>query len=99
LRAAERAKTEEYRRYDSRLHLAIAEAAGAPSLMQAIADARTRVNSLLDRIPLLTTNLQHSNSQHRMIIDAILGGEVDRARNAMIEHLQGSAALLRGFLG
>jgi GntR family transcriptional regulator, L-lactate dehydrogenase operon regulator len=88
----------EYRRRDSRLHLAVAEAAGAPSLTTAVADVRTRVNELLDAIPLLAVNIEHSNAQHRTIVDAILAGDAAAARRAMAEHLDGTAALLRGFL-
>jgi GntR family L-lactate dehydrogenase operon transcriptional regulator len=89
---------DEYRRRDSRLHLAIAEVTAAPSLMTAVADVRTRVNELLDAIPLLSTNIEHSNAQHRAIVAAILSGDPGAARSAMAEHLAGTAALLRAFL-
>ncbi len=89
---------EDYRRRDSRLHLAIAEAAGSPSLTTAVADIRTRVNELLDAIPLLATNIEHSDAQHRAIVAAILAGDAPAARQTMAEHLDGTAALLRGFL-
>ncbi|ATE53690.1 MULTISPECIES: FadR/GntR family transcriptional regulator [Actinosynnema] len=88
----------DYRRKDSRLHLAIAEAAGSPSLTAAIADVRMRVNALLDHIPLLPPNLAHSNDQHARVVDAVLDGDPEAARRAMAEHLEGTAALLRGFL-
>jgi DNA-binding GntR family transcriptional regulator len=89
---------DEYRRKDSRLHLAIAEATGSPSLTAAVADARTRVNALLDRIPLLPPNLAHSNDQHQVIVTHIVAGDPEAARLAMAEHLDGTALLLRGFL-
>lgn len=89
----------DYRRLDSRLHLTIGELAGAPSLVPLIADNRMRVNELLDRIPLLEPNIAHSNQQHEAIVIAILTGDVGRADDAMREHLDGSASLLRGFLG
>lgn len=88
----------DYRRLDSRLHLAFAELAGTPSLVSLVADSRSRVNDLLDRIPLLAPNIAHSNEQHGAIVDAILRGDEDAAAAAMLEHLAGSAALLRGFL-
>lgn len=88
----------EYRKRDSRLHLAIAEATGSPSLISAVADVRMRLNELLDAIPLLERNIEHSNQQHEAVVDAILRGEPDAARTAMAEHLAGTAALLRGFL-
>ena len=88
----------DYRRMDSRLHLAIAEVSGSPSLTSATADVRMRLNELLDAIPLLAVNLDHSNEQHEAIVAAILAGDPDAARLAMQEHLSGTAALLRGFL-
>lgn len=88
----------EYRRRDSRLHLAIAEVTGSTSLTTAVADVRMRINELLDEIPLLPPNLGHSNAQHEAIVAAILCGDPAAARQAMAEHLEGTAALLRGFL-
>jgi DNA-binding FadR family transcriptional regulator len=88
----------DYRRLDSRLHLAIAEVTGSPSLTSAMADVRMRLNELLDAIPLLERNIQHSNEQHQEIVDAILTGDAEVARRAMHEHLSGTAALLRAFL-
>jgi DNA-binding FadR family transcriptional regulator len=92
------ASAEDYRRLDSRLHLAIAEAAGSPSLVPLLAENRMRVNALLDRIPLLQRNIAHSDKQHEAILVAILAGEPERAGAAMLTHLAGSAALLHGFL-
>jgi DNA-binding FadR family transcriptional regulator len=88
----------EYRRRDSRLHLAIAEVTGSPSLTTSVADVRTRVNRLLDAIPLLALNIEHSDAQHRAVVAAILSGDPAAARQAMRGHLDGTAALLRGFL-
>jgi DNA-binding GntR family transcriptional regulator len=58
-----------------------------------------RVNELLDQIPLLPPNIAHSNKQHESIIQAVLRGDSTVAGEEMRKHLQGSAALLRGFLG
>ena len=69
-----------------------------PSLVSLIADNRSQVNALLDGIPLLRRNIAHSNEQHEAVVIAILTGKPDRAAAAMAEHLEGSAALLRGFL-
>jgi DNA-binding FadR family transcriptional regulator len=92
------AAADDYRRLDSRLHLAIAEAAGSPSLVPLVAENRMRVNSLLDRIPLLQRNIAHSDEQHEAVVVAILAGDPERAAAAMLAHLAGSAALLHGFL-
>ena len=88
----------DYRRLDSRLHLAIAEAAGSPSLVALVAENRMRVNALLDRIPLLRRNIDHSEEQHEAIVTAILASDPEAAATAMLAHVGGSAALLHGFL-
>ena len=88
----------DYRRLDSRLHLAVAEVTGSPSLTAAVAEVRLRTNDLLDAIPLLRPNIEHSNRQHQQLVQAILAGECERARSVMAEHLEGTAMLLRGFL-
>ncbi|MEO5779227.1 MULTISPECIES: FadR/GntR family transcriptional regulator [Arthrobacter] len=87
-----------YRPRDARFHIAIAELTGSPSLVAAVAETRARLNNLLDRIPFLVTNLEHSNVQHAEMADAILSGDPEAAERATIEHLEGTAALLRGFL-
>ncbi len=92
------ASPDDYRRLDSRLHLAIAETAGSPSLVPLVAENRMRLNSLLDRIPLLPRNIAHSDEQHEAIVIAILAGDAQGAAAAMRAHSAGSAALLHGFL-
>jgi DNA-binding FadR family transcriptional regulator len=88
----------DYRRLDSRLHLAVAELAGSPSLTATLTDVRTRLNELLESMPLMPPNLEHSNRQHAAVVSAILAGDPAGARRAMTEHLAGTEALLRGFL-
>ena len=92
------APPDDYRRLDSRLHLAIAEAAGCPSLVPLVAENRMRLNALLDCIPLLPRNIAHSDEQHEQIVIAILAGDGDKAAAAMRAHVAGTAALLHGFL-
>ncbi|GAA3742143.1 FCD domain-containing protein [Leifsonia bigeumensis] len=98
LQETKEASIDDYRRLDSRFHLTIAELTGLPSLVSLIADNRMRVNELLNNIPLLAPNIDHSNEQHEAIVVAILTGDRERAVEAMREHLEGSAALLHGFL-
>ncbi|MBN9612764.1 MAG: FadR family transcriptional regulator [Actinobacteria bacterium] len=88
----------DFRRLDSRLHLLFAELAGSPSLVQLVADLRTRVNAALDCIPMLPPNLSHAQEQHEAIAHAILSGRPEVAAAAMREHVEGTEALLRGFL-
>jgi len=92
------ATADDYRRLDSRLHLAIAEAAGSPSLVPLVAENRMRLNALLDQIPLLPRNIAHSDEQHEAVVLAILAGDCEGAAAAMRAHVEGSAALLHGFL-
>nr|SBO92974.1 Transcriptional regulator, GntR family, in hypothetical Actinobacterial gene cluster [Nonomuraea gerenzanensis] len=89
---------EDYRRLDTAFHLSIAELTGSTLLATTCADARSRVSDLLNAIPMLQVNLDHAAVQHRAIVDAILAGDPDAARRAVVEHLEGTAALLRAFL-
>ncbi|MBQ0854399.1 FadR family transcriptional regulator [Streptomyces sp. BH-SS-21] len=88
----------EYRRLDTLLHLTLAELSGSPTLTAQYAAVRSTVNDLLDCIPLLVRNLEHSQRQHAALVEAVLAGDADGARGAMREHCAGTAALLRGFL-
>ena len=96
--AAAAAALEDYRRLDSLLHLAIAEAAGIPSLVPLVAESRARVNAWLDAFPLLPRAIEHSETHHEEIVQAILTGRPDAAEEAMLEHLAASEALIHGFV-
>jgi DNA-binding FadR family transcriptional regulator len=89
---------QDYRRLDTLFHLSIAELTGSSLLAAACADARMRLNDLLNAIPVLQRNIDHTAGQHAAIANAILAGDTERARRAVAEHLEGTAALLRGFL-
>jgi GntR family transcriptional repressor for pyruvate dehydrogenase complex len=99
LAAVAEAELAGYRQADTRLHLAVAEAAGSAMLTTAVVEVRVHLVDLLNAIPMLERNLVHSNRQHAAIVQAILAGDPARARRAMEEHVDGTAALLRGFLG
>lgn len=88
----------DYRRLDTLLHLTLAELSGSASLTAQYAAVRATVNDLLDCIPLLVRNLEHSQRQHTALVEAVLDGDADGAREMMREHCAGTAALLRGFL-
>ena len=89
---------QDYRRLDTVFHLSIAELTGSSLLAAACTDARMRLNDLLNAIPVLQRNIDHTSGQHTAIVTAILAGDAERARRAVAEHLDGTAALLRGFL-
>jgi DNA-binding FadR family transcriptional regulator len=88
----------DYRRLDTLFHLSIAELTGSSLLAAAATDARARLNDFLNAIPILQRNIDHTAAQHAAIVAAILAGDPARARQAVAEHLEGTAALLRGFL-
>jgi DNA-binding FadR family transcriptional regulator len=83
---------------DSRLHLAIAALGGSASVTAIVAEVQMRLGDFLRAIPVLPANIAHSDRQHAAVVEAILGGQADRARSEMEEHVDGTAALLRGFL-
>jgi len=93
------ASPKDYRRLDTLFHLSIAELTGSSLLAASCADARMRLNDFLNAIPVLQRNIDNTAGQHRAIVQAILAGDAVAARSAVTEHLAGTAALLRGFLG
>jgi len=92
------ANPQDYRRLDTLFHLSIAELTGSSLLSTACTDARMRLNDLLNAIPILRRNIDHTARQHTAIATAILAGDAERARRVVAEHLDGTGALLRGFL-
>jgi DNA-binding FadR family transcriptional regulator len=93
------ASQQDYRRLDTMFHLGIAELTGSSLLSAACTEARMRLNDLLNSIPLLSANISHAAGQHIEIVAAILAGDAELARKMVAEHLEGTGALLRGFLG
>ncbi|MEU2181726.1 FadR/GntR family transcriptional regulator [Streptomyces thermolilacinus] len=98
LRATHDAPLDDYRRQDTLLHLTLAELSGSPTLTERYAAVRATVNDLLDCIPLLVRNLEHAQHQHDALVEAVLEGDAEGAREVAREHCAGTAALLRGFL-
>jgi DNA-binding FadR family transcriptional regulator len=96
--AAAAAKND-YRARDLRLHLAIAELTGSPSLVDAIARVQTQLSDLLGAFPIVEASLKHSDQQHTALVRAIQGGRAARARQLMEIHVDATANLIRGFLG
>ncbi|TQS44384.1 FadR family transcriptional regulator [Cryptosporangium phraense] len=86
------------RRADSRFHLAIASVTGNAPLIAAVADVQARLSGLLELIPVLRSNIAHSDAQHAEIVAAIGRGDGAAAERHMREHCDATAALLRGFL-
>jgi GntR family transcriptional regulator, transcriptional repressor for pyruvate dehydrogenase complex len=83
---------------DAQFHLAIAGVSGSPSLLAAVRQSQDSVHILLATIPVLSRNIEHSHSDHRALVDAVLSGRPDLARRIAEEHCDRTAALLRGLL-
>jgi GntR family transcriptional repressor for pyruvate dehydrogenase complex len=88
-----------HRQADSRLHLGIASATGSPLTIAAVTELQANLHDMLQAIPVLDVNIEHSNQQHQAIVDAILSGDAPKARRVMERHCDDTAALLRGLLG
>jgi GntR family transcriptional repressor for pyruvate dehydrogenase complex len=88
-----------HRQADSRLHLAIASVASSPMTIRSVTEVQACLHDMLQAIPVLEVNIEHSTRQHRAIVEAILAGEPTKARRAMEQHCDDTAALLRGLLG
>ncbi|MFC4223525.1 FadR/GntR family transcriptional regulator [Lysinibacter cavernae] len=87
-----------YRRADARLHLAIASACESAELNKVSSTVQTRLHSYLNEIPFFQANIEHSDEQHREIVEGILAGDGDTARRVMEVHCASTAALLTGLL-
>jgi GntR family transcriptional repressor for pyruvate dehydrogenase complex len=88
-----------HRQADSRFHLTIAALSGSSRLIEAVTAVQSTLYEMLSAIPVLEANIAHSDIQHARIVQAILAGRDDRARQVMEEHCDDTAALLRGLLG
>ena len=98
LEQSNRADTDERRLADARLHLAIAAVGGSASVTALVADIHLKLDALLRAIPVIPANIAHSDRQHEEIVQAVLTTDSEAARCRMEEHVDGTAALLRGFL-
>jgi GntR family transcriptional repressor for pyruvate dehydrogenase complex len=92
-------KPAEHRQADSRFHLTIASLADSPRLIEAVTSVQATLHEMLLAIPVLHANIAHSDRQHAVVVKAILARDADRARRAMEEHCDDTAALLRGLVG
>ncbi|MEO6471085.1 MAG: FCD domain-containing protein [Aeromicrobium sp.] len=87
-----------HRQADSLFHLAIASLSASPLLIDAVTNVQKSLHDMLNAIPVLDRNMDHSRKQHGAIAKAILAGDAPKARRAMESHCDDTAALLRGLL-
>lgn len=88
-----------HRQADSRFHLTLASLADSSRLIEAVTSVQATLHEMLLAIPVLGTNIAHSDRQHAALVKAVLAGDADRARRVMEEHCDDTAALLRGLVG
>ncbi|HEU5036320.1 MAG TPA: FCD domain-containing protein [Nocardioides sp.] len=88
-----------HRQADSRFHLTVASLADSPRVIEAVTSVQSTLHEMLLAIPVLGTNIAHSDRQHAALVKAVLAGNADRARTVMEEHCDDTAALLRGLVG
>ena len=88
----------QHRQADSRFHLTIASLSGSPRTVEAVTSVQATLHEMLLAIPVLGTNIAHSDRQHAALVRAIESGNAERARKTMEHHCDDTAALLRGLL-
>ncbi len=87
-----------HRQADSLFHLAIASLSESQLLIEAVTNVQKNLYDMLNAIPVLDRNIDHSRQQHAAIAKAILAGDAPKARRIMESHCDDTAALLRGLL-
>lgn len=88
----------QHRQADSRFHLAVAAVTESPLTVRAVTAVQSDLHDMLSAIPVLKVNIDHSDVQHRLLLDAVLAGDARKARRVMESHCDDTAALLRGLL-
>jgi GntR family transcriptional repressor for pyruvate dehydrogenase complex len=88
----------EHRQADSRFHLAVAAVTDSPLTVSSVTAVQAAVHDMLEAIPVLEVNIDHSSAQHKAILGAVLKGDAPKARRVMESHCDDTAALLRGLL-
>ena len=85
-----------YRRADTRFHLAVAEAAGAPRLVQAMTEVQGEMSELIALIPHPELVLDHANDEHARIVLALARRDATLAVRLVRRHLAGTEHILAG---
>ena len=88
-----------HRQADSRFHLALAAVTDSSLTVASVTAVQADLHDMLNAIPVLDVNIDHSSAQHKTILSAVLRGDATRARRVMESHCDDTAALLRGLLG
>jgi DNA-binding FadR family transcriptional regulator len=96
LRLSHEAPAIESRRWDSTLHIAVAQAADSPLILDLVLQMQLQLHELLSflQLPRLKAAARRSTSQHELLVDAISAGDPEQARAVMDEHIRTSHELL-----
>jgi GntR family transcriptional repressor for pyruvate dehydrogenase complex len=95
-RMAAAGEFDDYRRADIRFHIALAQASGVPRLVALMTEVQAEVSELIAHIAHPPEVLEHSNSEHLRLIDAITRRDAARAVRLVRRHLEGTAHILGG---
>jgi len=88
-----------YRRADMQFHIAVAEAARAPRLVQAMTEVQAEVSELIALIPHPEAVLDHANDEHARIVLALARADGNGAVRLVRRHLLGTEHILAGLAG
>jgi GntR family transcriptional regulator, transcriptional repressor for pyruvate dehydrogenase complex len=95
-RMAAATEFDDYRRADVRFHIAIAQASGVARLVALMTEVHAEVSELIAHIAHPPEVLEHSNSEHARVIEAITRRDATRAVRLVRRHLEGTAHILGG---
>ncbi len=89
---------EEYRRFDIRFHIGLAEAAASPRLLTAMTEVQGQMSDLISLIAHPTEVLTRSNDQHRQLVMLLRSGDAAGAVRLLREHIEGTEHIIAGLL-
>ena len=81
---------------DTLLHLVIADASGSNRLMSEVGRLRAEVFRISQLVPVPTAALELADREHRSLVRAIAARQPERARRAMVRHVESTRALWLG---
>ncbi len=81
---------------DTMLHLLVADASGSERLLTEVGRVRVEVYRLSQLVPVPPQASDLADREHRALVAAIASGDPDRAREAMVGHVESTRALWVG---
>lgn len=81
---------------DTLFHLVVADASGSQRLVGRVAELRTEVFRISRHFPVPTQVVRLADDEHRDIVAGIAGRSPERAREAMLRHVESTRALWLG---